>query len=384
MNESNQEKKIILFSTRFLEDNDYLFCGENYDPQNIKSDEYINFFLSVESLPGEIKGYFNHINCYESLRDYKDAHGNPLMAIDDRFDETQRQEIQKKLVEFVSSDDEEDTLADYVDDVFLNTEEGEYKSIKLIGGQRQEEVEKKSEDLYKRIIEYEGKSINKDVILNTDFGKAVDKRTIDRRFKIYKLKTEKSKKFPNIPVYAVWCLSVGKKETAEDWYKALYKELKFQLGDDEFGKIDEILYFLHDGDIDAKKPFDVIKYKETNAEFSFLDENKRLSVAIFDHSNSLVARSLRTSDIDEAIGIAMAAMESGGKRAFLYKLSDCIARWTETGKEEYKKETTKDKLDRFPDITLKYTSKDGIPDDVSVFDIYADVKQQIDILENRL
>ncbi len=375
MSELNQRKKIVLFSTRFLENEDYLFCEGNYDSKNIESGEYINLFLPVESLSEEIKRYFNHINCYESLKDYKDAHGNPLMTIDDRFDDTQRQEIQKKLIDLVLSQDEENTLADYVEEVFQNIEKGKYKSIKLNRGQRQEDDEK-SIDLCKKIIKYEGQSINNGVILNTDFGKAIDKRTIDRRFKIYKLRTENSKLYSNTSVYAVWCLSAGSSDKAESWYKALYEELKSQLGQEEFNKVDEILYFLHDGDIDAKKPFDVISYKESN--FSFLENENKLSIAIFDHSNSQIAKALRTYDIDEAIGIAIDAMESGGKRAFLNKLSDCISRWTVGGKEEYIKETTKDKLERFPDITLKYTGKDGIPDDASVSEIYADVKQQID------
>lgn len=377
MSELNQENKILLFSTRFIEgrEDKYLFSEGNYVPLDVKSFEFKNYFLSVESLTKNIIDYFNHINCYKSLEQFKDESGVPLITINDSI-----QAMRDKICDFIS--DGQMSLINCISDLanakdFCSIEIKDKKEFRLI------KCSETSETLYEKIIEYKDENINKTVILNTDFGKAVEKRTIDRRFKIYKLKTENNKDYSSYSIYAVWCLSAGSSAKAESWYKALYEELKSQLGQDEFDKVDEILYFLHDGDIDAKKPFDVIHYKESK--FSFLDKNKKLSIAIFDHSNSPIAKALRNPNIKEAIKSAEKAMESGGGRAFLNELSDCLARWSngvdgKTGKEEYKKKTEKEVIEKYEDLDLAYSSERNNIDSASVELIYKDVKKHIDKL----
>jgi len=399
MSELNQSKKIILFSTRFLENEDYLFSRGNYydddknNDKNIKSSEFKKYFLSKDTLLSigvniDTINYFNRIICFNFFKQYKDEKNKPLISIEDSY-HTIREKIRGNIPQ-----EQRKSLVDIIRK-FDKNPENKFLAIKICEGKFcvEEANDEEIESCYDGILKLEGQSINKDVILNTDFGKAIDKRTIDRRFKIYKLRTGNSKDYSNYSVYAVWCLSVGSSKKAESWYKALYEELKSQLGN-EFDEVDEILYFLHDGDIDAKKPFDVISYKESI--FSFLDKEKKLSIAIFDHSNSPLAKALRTHDVDKAIKMAEDAMESGGKRGFLNKLSDCISRWTVGGNKEYIKETTKDKLEKFnitleymgkdekDEKTLLYRGKDVSIDDVSVSDIYQDVKKQIDIFESSL
>ena len=383
MSES-KKNKVILFSTRFLENEDCLFSKGNYDCKYIESEEFQKYFLSKEAI-GENTGvidYFNRIKFYDFFVKFKDEENNPLINIDDSYNEI------KETIMNIAPQNEIKSLIDITKKFKDNSE----KEILTVSEEscKKDASDKKilcaklasDEDIkkcYDRIKEFEGKSINNDVTLNTDFGKAIEKRTIDRRFKIYKLKTENSKQLSNISVYAIWCLSKGSSTKAESWYKALYEELKSQLGQ-EFNGVGEIQYFLHDGDIDAKKPFDVISYKETNTSFSFLDENKKLSIAIFDHSNSQVAKALRTSDIDEAVKMVEDAMKKGGALHFLYELSDCISRWTQDGKKEYIEKTTDIILKKFPNIDLKYTHKENNVMDADVSLIFKNVKAQIDNL----
>lgn len=385
MSELNQRKKIILFSTRFLENEDFLFSRGNYDNKNIKSSEFKNYFLSKDTLLSigvniDTINYLNRIICFKFFEQYKDESNMPLINIEDSY-----QMIRNKIKQIIPQEQRK-SLADTIRKFNENIEK-KLLAITISEGKFSEEEanNEKIDTYYNGILKFEGQSINKDVILNTDFGKAIDKRTIDRRFKIYKLKTENSKDYSNYSVYAVWCLSTGSSAKAESWYKALYEELKSQIGQEEFDKVDEILYFLHDGDIDAKRPFDVISYKESK--FSFLDENKKLSIAIFDHSNSPVEKALRTPDVDKAIEMVEDAMEQGGIQSFLYDLMDCISRWTaedengKTGKKEYEELTEEDKLDKFSnDIELKYTSKAKNVEETPVSRIYEDVKQQIESL----
>ena len=382
--------KIILFSTRFLENEDYLFSIGNYDNNNIKSSEFKNYFLSKEALLSigvniDTINYLNRIFCFQFFEQYKDDSNMPLINIEDSY-----QMIRDKIKEIISQEQRK-SLADTIRKFNENIEK-KLLAIKICEGKFSVEGadDKNMDSYYNGILRFEGQSINQDVILNTDFGDAIGKRTIDRRFKIYKLRTENSKDYSNYSVYAIWCLSKGSSTKAANWYKALYEELKSQLGQEEFNKVEEILYFLHDGDIDAKKPFDVISYKETNTNFSFLDDNKKLSIAIFDHSNSQVAKALRTPDVDKAIKMVVDAMEEGGIQSFLYDLMDCISRWTaedengKTGKKEYEELTEEIKLNIFSnDIVLKYTSKEKNVEGTPVSRIYEDVKQQIESISLR-
>ena len=231
-----------------------------------------------------------------------------------------------------------------------------------------------AKSLLKIIQDNEGSIHNQNVVLNTDFGGATDKQTIDRRFKIYRLK---DCNVDNVQaVYGVWCLR--EKTEEEKWYKVLYEELKAQMKDD-FKSVTEILYFLHDGDIGEKKPFDIKHYKEDVDTFTFIDKRKTLSVAIFQHSLSDIATVLSTTNIDNAIKKALEGMEKGGKRAFLNNLSDAVACWHDGGRDIYINLVGKGKT-KFG-IESLVSKEDVEQGHKSVVDVFKEIKSLIDALD---
>ena len=349
MNEK-RDKKVILFSTRFLETDGKLFCEDNIaSPDYCCSPEYLKFFLSND-LPSEIVQYFNRLYYKSFFSQYKDEDGKSIINVEDNSKEI-REKLWKKIPEveyskplwmsFFSDLDKKEKLFE----ITVNKEKAKFEF-------KDKDVDAKS--LLKIIQDNEGSVHNQDVILNTDFGGATNKQTIDRRFKIYRLKGCNA---GNIQaVYGVWCLKEKREE--EKWYKALYEELKNQMKDD-FKLVTEILYFLHDGDIGEKKPFDVKYYKEDKKTFSFLDENKTISVAIFQHSLSSIASILSNTNINSAIKAAMTEMEKGGQKACLYKLSDYLA--------SYKGKTDDTKLKKLLDDAQKLFAKENENNDDEAF-----------------
>lgn len=368
-NDENKDGRVILFSTRFIEKKDALFNEDNIDPSYCCSPEYLNFFLSA-NLPPEIVQYFNRLYYKDFFSQYKDENGKSLINTEDNSKEI-RDKLWGKIPEvnftkplwisFFSDLDKKERLFE----ITVNKEKCKFEFT-------DKDVDAKS--LLKIIQDNEGSIHNQEAVLNTDFGGASDKQTIERRFKIYRLKDCNA---GNVQaVYGVWCLK--EKSEEEKWYKALYEELKTQMEDD-FKSVTEILYFLHDGDIGEKKPFDVKHYREDKKTFSFLDENKTISVAIFQHSLSDIATILSNSDTESAIKKAIEEMEKGGKRAFLNKLSDYVAYWHDGGKENYIKavENGKKKFEidsLIPKEDIENNSK-------SVKEVFCEIKKLIDKLK---
>lgn len=360
-----KDKKVIIFSTRFLETEDKLFCEDNIDSlEYCCSPEYLKFFLS-DDLPSEIVQYFNRLYYKSFFSQYKDEDGKSIINVEDNSKEIQ-EKLEGKIPEVKYSKPLWISLFSDLDkkekliEITVNKEKAKFEF-------KDKDVD--AESLLKIIQDNEGSIHNQNVVLNTDFGGATDKQTIDRRFKIYRLKGCNA---DNVKaVYGVWCLR--EKSEQKEWYKALYEELKAQMRDD-FKSVTDILYFLHDGDIGEKKPFDVKHYKEDKETFGFLDNEKTLSVAIFQHSLSDIATVLSTINIDSAIKKALEEMEEkGGKRAFLNNLSDYVAYWPSGGKEKYMKDVM-EKREKYGLNTLLSGENDKVED------VYKEVKSQIDNL----
>lgn len=303
--------KAILFSTRFLEQKNKLFCNDNYNLLDCQSPEYIKFCLS-SNLPLVLIQYFNNLYCKEFFGKYKDEKDNPTVLNDNNY-----VELGEKLWGRIPGEFDKDDWDGFFSDLGKMPKLYEIDIENLDINDRI--IDGNEEHLHEYIKKIENAPFNNGEALNTDFGSAIDKKSIDRRFKIYKLRQGGEN---DIQAFGVWCLKepVGEIE----WYTALYKEIKAQMGDG-FDSVSEILYFLHDGDIGEEKPFDVKYYKVDKETFNFLDDGKSLSVAIFQHSLSSIASILSNTDINSAIKAAMTEMEKGGQKAYLYKLSDFLA-----------------------------------------------------------
>lgn len=364
-----KDKKVILFSTRFIETKDKLFCENNIDSREYCcSQEYLKFFLS-DNLPSEIVQYFNRLYYKSFFSQYKDNDGKSIINVEDNSKEIQ-DKLEGKIPEvnyskvqwanFFSDLDKKEKLFE----ISVNKEKAKFEL-------KDKDVDAKS--LLKIIQDNKGTIYNQDVVLNTDFGGATDKQTIDRRFKIYKLKGSNADNVQAI--YGVWCLKEKSKE--EEWYKALYEELKAQMKN-EFDSVTEILYFLHDGDIGEKKTFEVKHYKENDETFGFLNKEESLSVAIYQHSLSSIATVLSTTDIDSAIKKALEEMEKGGKRAFLNELSDAVACWHDGGRGIYMDIVEKGKIKY--GIESLVSKEDIEKKNKSVDDVFKEVRHQINNL----
>lgn len=368
--------KVILFSTRFLEQNNKLFCKENYDLSDCQSPEYIQFFLSSD-LPLELINYFNNLYCEEFFGKYKDEKDNPIVLNDNNY-----VELGKKLWGRIPGEFDIDDWDGFFSDLGkisklygIEIHKGEDSNDELVIKDRT--IEENEEHLHEYIKKIENAPFNNGVALNTDFGGAIDKKSIDRRFKIYRLIQKDNS---NVQAFGVWCLSNKSKDV--EWYEALYKEIKAQINAqkvNDFDPVDDILFFLHDGDIGKQTPFAVEHYKENKEFFGFLDEGKTLSVAIFQHSLSEIAAVLSNSDTESAIKKAIEEMEKGGKRAFLNKLSDYVAYWHDGGKENYIKavENGKKKFEidsLIPKEDIENNSK-------SVKEVFCEIKKLIDKLK---
>ena len=366
------KKRVVLFSTRFLEQEDKLFCDANYERLDCKSPEYLKFFLDKET--DALIHYFNKLHYHDFFGKYKDENGNPFLNGNECGKEIGIKLWEKipqvkygqrrKWNEFFSDLDNKN----YLFEIVINTD-----AIFTFSKREPDE-----QTLFNEIKKHEGGVLNKGISLNTDFGGSADKKTIDRRFKIYKLRQENEN---NIHAFGVWCLSEKSKDV--EWYEALYKEIRGQINaqnDSDFDSVDDILFFLHDGDIGKQTPFAVEHYKEENKKvFGFLDEGKTLSVAIFQHSLSEIATVLSNSDTESAIKKAIEEMEKGGKRAFLNELSDYVAYWHDGGKENYINavENGKKKFE----IESLIPKEDIDNNSKSVKEVFCEIKKLIDKLK---
>lgn len=337
--------KAILFSTRFLEQKNKLFCNDNYNLLDCQSPEYIKFCLS-SNLPLVLIQYFNNLYCKEFFGKYKDEKDNPTVLNDNNY-----VELGEKLWGRIPGEFDKDDWDGFFSDLGKMPKLYEIDIENLDINDRI--IDGNEEHLHEYIKKIENAPFNNGEALNTDFGSAIDKKSIDRRFKIYKLRQGGEN---DIQAFGVWCLKepVGEIE----WYTALYKEIKTQMGDG-FDSVSEILYFLHDGDIGEEKPFDVKYYKVDKETFDFLDDGKSLSVAIFQHSLSSIASILSNTDINSAIKAAMTEMEKGGQKACLYKLSDYLA--------SYKGKADDTKLKELLDDAQKLFAKENENNDDEAF-----------------
>ena len=204
--------------------------------------------------------------------------------------------------------------------------------------------------------------------LKLDIDCDLEEYKIEWRFKLYKLKLPQD---CNYSAYAVWSLNekiVHNDEFA--WYKALCKEIGMQEGED----VGVINLFLHDKDI-TSSTFKVRHYNRNSGckDFSFLPDNVKLNVALFQHNDEIgkILSSIPSNN-EEKIKLleeASTIMEKSGKLSFLYDLSDCIARWGTDGKRDYEKKKVEGSIYGITDL------KDSNDD---LFDIYNDIKKRID------
>ena len=327
----NSTNKVILFSTRFLEKEDKLFCKKNINDQAScysKSDEFVKFFLDGE-LSNEVTTYFNKLYCKHYFSQYKLDGSSPNVDEKDDWNSV----IEKVKNFFSEKKDLIDLLFDDIlyEDKLITIKEDESDLFNL-DDRTFDDNDAKENVLFTEIKKNIGTSFN-NISLNTDFGDSIEIKTIERRFKIYKLNLENVNQIEKLKglqaVFGVWCLRERKDE--KEWYRALYYEIKDQMGQD-FKNVDEVILFLHDGDLGEKTPFSVKHYKE---EFDFVDDGKKLSVALFQHSLSPIAYALSNPNISEALEFAQDAIEKESKLSFLNKLSDCISYWHDGGKEEF-------------------------------------------------
>lgn len=364
-----KDKKVILFSTRFLEAEDKLFCDDNIDSREYCcSQEYLKFFLS-DDLPSEIVQYFNRLYYKSFFSQYKDEDGKSIINVEDNSKEIQ-EKLEGKIPEvkylkplwisFFSDLDKKEKLFE----ITVNKEKAKFEF-------KDKDVD--AESLLKIIQDNEGSIHNQNVVLNSDFGGSTDKQSIDRRFKIYRLKGCNAGNVQAI--YGIWCLRENCEE--DKWYKALYEELKAQMKT-EFDSVAEILYFLHDGDIGEKKPFEVKHYKENNETFGFLNQDESLSVVIYQHSLSSIATVLSTPNIDSAIKNALEEMEKGGRRAFLNELSDAVACWHDGGRDIYMDKVEKGRTKY--DFDSLVSKEDVENNNKSVDDVFKEIKRLINNL----
>lgn len=377
MNNTNivNKKRVILFSTRFLEQEDKLFCDANSEPFVCKSSEYLKFFLDKKT--DNLIRYFNKLHYHDFFSKYKDENGNSFINGNENGKEIGEKlwekipevkyEQRRKWNEFFSDLDKKD----YLFEIVINTD-AKFAFSK---------IERDEQTLFNEIKKHKGSILNKGISLNTDFGGSADKKTIDRRFKIYKLKQESN----NVQAFGVWCLSESRKDV--EWYEALYKEIKAQMcndkeynvqNDNDFVLVDDILFFLHDSDIGEQKPFAIKHFKESKEVFTFLDKGKTLSVAIFQHSLSPIATILSKKEIANALQDAFKEMRKGGKLAFLNELSDYVAYWHDGGKEKYIEDVENGK-EKF-EIDSLIPKEDIENNSKSVNDVFCEVKRLIDEL----
>lgn len=371
MSEKSREKKVILFSTRFIEKERSLFCLNNIQEpiSYCLSQAYEKYFI-CKDLPENIIHYFNKLNFIKFFGGFTQIHDNNNI-------EDISQILWPIFIDKYGNIDKDDWEGFFSDlekiDKLSELSIDESEDPPFILKIKEKIVENNEESLLSVIKDNEKTNNNKDVVLNTDFGGSVDKRTIDRRFKIYELKTDN---INNINAYGVWCL--GKPSNETQWYKALYEELKTQMAQkgNDFDEVKEVLFFLHDGDIGDKVPFKVNHYKATNDTFGFLDKEITLSVAIFQHSLSPIATALSNPDIDEALKSVQEAMEKGGKLAFLNELSDNVTCWHDGGDKLFAENF------KSQNIYLKNEERITEEDQKSVENLRKKIKRLIDVLNH--
>ena len=328
-------KKIILFSTRFIEREGMLF-NENNKGEYCKSEGFLKFFLGEkpEDIPESLVKYLNRNKLVHFFIEFCKTHN--LHNSDD--------------TPLVNENDDIDIINDKLWGKFEKVIPGGYKKWKaffqkfktskklLIINESNDGFPFKIDeikdiqfqDVLKEIVK--NAATKKDdikYILNTDFREAKEEqRTLDRRFKIYKLETKEN---DDTIAFGVWCLKDCTKDKYA-WYKALYSEIEKQLKE-EFKKVRDVYFFLHDEDISPSTTFEVVDYERENKEkgFDFLGEGKKLSVAVFQHSLDPIAKLLSQRDIDKALAQSIEEMKDGAILGKLYALSDILASWQSIG-----------------------------------------------------
>ena len=387
----DMSKKIFLFSTRFLEKKAGLFSNSQaVDKAFTENEPYCEFFRPVIKTNFEITRYLFE-RYFDDLFRPEYTEGETLDGYAFRTQEASilNKKVNEDITRISMWDSEDNEANEDNEDNEDNQNFLPYYEVEEV--QKEQNVKKYEITKYvelNKLIEYL-KDKEKELPKYLDIDCKLEECEIGWRFRLYKLNLPENCDYA---AYAVWSLNEEIKHDENKWYKALYKEIEIQEGlkNNEEVELDvELNFFLHDKDV-FETTFDVRHYKKvsTDGHFKYLPEGVKLSVALFQHSNDEIARILSKNPqkAEERLALLKKAGEKieKAKPNYLYGLMDCISRWTVGGKEEYIKETTKDKLERFPDITLKYTGKDGIPDDASVSEIYADVKQQIDNFESSL
>jgi len=344
-------KKVLLFSTRFLENESigrFFDCKRNVESSFCKSKDYYDFFLDEEKqIPDSVKNYLNHryysVFFHEKFGNLKDDNDNTILDSNDSFDNiAEKGEILSQ--KFADSEEWYSGFEAFIMDI-VNIENKlpqkcedspnatfPFKLSKEVVG---------NEDLVNLIIEdqyYEDVKC----CLNTDSENLGEKANLSLRFKLYKLK-ENIIQDKDIVVYAVWCLKKScNTDNTKKWYKALCEEIKLDLNkrnENVYKEVNEIDLFLHDGDVDPHTTFEVRECNKTNTDvdYSFLSEGTKLNVALFQHSNDPIATILNKGDNHtESVRQCLQIMKDGGILGCLLNMSDNIASWHNGGNEKYR------------------------------------------------
>lgn len=318
-------KKAILFTTRFLEKNGYLFNSDSLtacDHAFEKNKVYCDFFLGNENRD-ELKSYLCDEYYKDTICSFLKIPNIPENSLDDLLNQVS--ENFPEYDEFLDKTDGSRCLKVYKEGVehktFLFPRKIECKNNKLHFGE--EEVSKN--ELVKYIKSCHNEAINK---LRINIDCPYDYNTLlAMRFKLYKLKIEAD----NVVAYAVWPLrKTCDSSLKTKWYEALCTEIVNDNKDKEGNiEINEIDLFLHDVDI---RPSTTYTVWEKDAKYDFLDKSISLNIALFQHSNDPVAALLSTTDnvggtVKKAIDLIHEAKYGSITFELLSDLDDILAMW---------------------------------------------------------
>lgn len=261
-------KKVVLFSTYFLEDqNDYLFGKRNrFDVELFKSPAMLDYLLDDSQTLESCSDYF-------AMMDWKD--------------ELIRQGLWREDFELPYWGDVLDTIdAFYKNDVSVYNEIVQYVNnilvpeLDLSSGQIEKEKIKKRISEIPDNMECQGFA---DGVLNIYWGggDAPELPLLNRRFSLYLLKNEKC---PDYATYAVWSLRFYENNDVNKWRDALIDEILKRNSDCE-----EIILALHEKDAGRTGiPFVIYepkkKWKATDIFYS---------VVLYEHVSSRIHPLLR-------------------------------------------------------------------------------------------
>ena len=363
-----QSKKVILFSTRFLENDATLFneCT-TVEGAFCENDAYCEFFLN-DNANVDLKKYLYDEYVIPHL---KACFPNDIGSEVDTF-QAALEPLISKYPSSLYNTIREERRNGYPHVFNIN----KYQ-LQENGDNTDDEKYVPKKDLLRYILSCTKEDIKK---IRLDIDCNLSSYDITWRFKLYKLQLPEDCGYS---AYAVWSLNEQISHNEFKWYEALCNEI---LNQEKGNEIEGIYLFLHDKDI-TSSTFNVrhsnITNKDENGLFSYLQDDIKLNVALFQH-NDLIGKVLSSNpkNIKERIELLEVSCKEvvvrGGKLAFLNELSDYVAYWHDGGKENYIKNVETGRL-KFG-MTSLIPPQDVIENNKSVNDVFYEVKQLIDKL----